>query len=108
MLVTLCKINEVHFRLLGTICLHVKAKNKRFTAAGSHCRQNPKYENFTLSLGRLCRKIAPKALPHVQHDYFSSFNQSCYCFVAVPLPSLFHKLTNKDQRGTQFVHAQSS
>ena len=22
------------------------------------------------------KKIAPKSVPHVQHDYFSSFNQS--------------------------------
>ena len=32
------KIGEVHFRLLGTNGYHVKAKNERFTAAGSSCR----------------------------------------------------------------------
>ena len=53
---------------------HVKAKNERFTAASSRCRQNLKYENFTSSFGRLRQNIALKSVPHVQHDYFSSFN----------------------------------
>ena len=47
MLVTLYKIGEVHFCLLGTNGFHAKAKNERFTAASSHCRQNLKNENFT-------------------------------------------------------------
>ena len=40
MLITLYKIGEVHFRLLGTNGFHAKAKNERFTAAGSRCCQN--------------------------------------------------------------------
>ena len=39
-LVTLYKIGEVHFRFLGTNGFHAKAENKRFTTAGSCCRQN--------------------------------------------------------------------
>ena len=73
MLVTLYKTGGVPFRLLGTIGFHVKAKNDRFTAASSRCRQNLKFENFTSSFGRLRQNIAPKSVPH---DYFSSFNQS--------------------------------
>ena len=72
----LYKIGEVHFRKFDTNGFHVKAKNERFTAAGSRCRQNLKFENLMSSFGRLRRKIAPKSLPHVQHDYISSFNQS--------------------------------
>ena len=86
MMVTFYKIGGVHFRLLGTNGFHVKAKNERFTAARSRCRQNLKYENFTSSFGRLRQNIAPKSVPHVQHDYFSSFNQSnqiCGVFVDV-------------------------
>ena len=75
-LVRLYKIGGVHFCLLGTNGFHVKAKNERFTAASSRCRQNLKYENFTSSLGRLRENIAPNIVPHVEHDYFSSFNQS--------------------------------
>ena len=68
--------NNNNNKLLGTNCFHVKAKNERFTAVSSRCRQNLKYENFTSSFGRLRQNIAPKSVPHVQHDYFSSFNQS--------------------------------
>ena len=65
MLITLCKIGGVHFRLFGTNGFHVKAK--RFTVASFLCRQNLKYENFTSSFGKLRENIAPKS---VQHDYF--------------------------------------
>ena len=75
MLITLYKIGEVHFRLLGTKGFHVKAKSERFTAASSRCRQNLKCENFTSSFGRLRQNISPNSVPHVQRDYFSSFNQ---------------------------------
>ena len=76
MLVTLCKVSEVHFRLFGTNDFHVKAKYETSTAAGSRSHENLKYESLTSSFGRLCQKIAPKSVPHVQHDCFSSFNQS--------------------------------
>ena len=46
MLITLYKIGELHFRLLGTNGFHVKAKSERFTSASLRCRQNLKYENF--------------------------------------------------------------
>ena len=36
----------------------------------------PQNEKFPSSFGRLRQNIAPKSVPHVQHDYFSSFNQS--------------------------------
>ena len=75
MLVTWYKIGEGYVRLLGTDGSHVKAENERFNAEGCCCRQGLKYENFTSSFGRL-RHISPKSVPHVQHDYFSSFNQS--------------------------------
>ena len=85
MLITLYKIGEVHFGLLGTSGFRVKAKSERFTPAGSCCRQNLKYENFTSSFGRLRQNIAPNSVPHVQHDCFSSFNQSNHWFVALSL-----------------------
>ena len=84
MLITLYTIGGVHFRLLGTNGFHVNAKNERFTAASFRCRQNLKYENF-MSFGRLRQNIAPKSMLHVQHDYFSSFNQSNYWFMAFSL-----------------------
>ena len=45
-------------------------------------------------LGRLRQKSVLKCVPHVQHDYFPSFNQSYHCFLAfmsLPLPSSFLK-----------------
>ena len=88
MLIMLYKIGGVHFRLFGTNGFHVKAKNERFTAASFRCRHILKYENFTLLFGRLRQNIAPKSVPHVQHDYFSSFKQSNHCFVAFSLTLL--------------------
>ena len=76
MLITLYKIGELRFRLLGTNGFHVKIKSERSTAASLRCRQNLKYENFTSSFGRLRQNIATKSVPYVQHDYFSSFNHS--------------------------------
>ena len=85
MLFKLYVIGEVYFRLFGRDGFHVKAEIQKFTAAGLRCRQNPKYENFTSSFCSLRQKIAPKGVPHVQHDYFSSFNQSNHWFVALSL-----------------------
>ena len=70
MLVTLYEIGEAYFRLLGTKSFRVQGENERFTAAGSRCRWNLKYENFTSSFGRLREKITQKSVLHVQHDFF--------------------------------------
>ena len=59
MLVTLYKIDELHLGLLDTNGFNAKAKNERFTAAGLHCRQNLKNENFTSLFGRLRQQISP-------------------------------------------------
>ena len=66
-LVTLYKLGEVYFRFLGTNGFHVKAKNERFFATGSRCRQNLKYENFTSSFGRLRQKNAG-IFPHLTNE----------------------------------------
>ena len=51
-----------------------------------------KFSNFTLSFGRLRQRLVVKCVPHVQHDYFSSFNQWDHCFLVSPLPSSLQKL----------------
>ena len=59
MLVMLYKTGEVHFRLPCTNGFHAKAKNERFIAAGSRCRQYLKNENFTSSFAdyvKICTK----------------------------------------------------
>ena len=60
MLITLYKMGEVHFRLLGTHGFHVKTESERFSVTSSRCRQNLKYENFTSSFGRLRQNIVAK------------------------------------------------
>ena len=53
-----------------------------------------KNENFTSSFSRLRQNIAPKSVPHVQYDYFCSFNQSNHRIVVLSfaLPSSFLEL----------------
>ena len=63
-----------------------KAKNERFPAVNLRCRQNLKYENVTWTFGRLGQFLTPKSVPQVQHDYFSSLNQSSHWFLVL-LPS---------------------
>ena len=94
MSVTVFEIGKVSFCLFGTNDLHVKADNERSFVAASLCCQNLKYENFTSSFGRLRQRIVFKCVPHVQHENFSSFNQSDHCFLALSLmlPSSFLKL----------------
>ena len=79
MLITSYKIGEVHFCLLSTNGFHAKAKNERFTAAGSRCRQNLKYENFVVSpttLKKMRQKVCRTLI-------FSLFNQLNRWFVAL-------------------------
>lgn len=76
MLVPLGEMGEaVSIHLSSKNGLHVKVKNERFTAAGSACRQNLKFENGTSSFGRLRHRNGLICVQQVQHDYFSSFNQ---------------------------------
>ena len=70
MLITLYKIGELLFRLLGTIGFHVKAKNERFTAVSSRCGQNLKYENFTSSFCRLRQNYVKKRAARAARLFF--------------------------------------
>ena len=60
-MITLYKIDGMHFRLLGTNGFHVKAKTERFTFASWCCRQNLKYENLTSSFARPIKTLHQKA-----------------------------------------------
>ena len=56
----------------------------------------PQNWKFHVVVWQTTSKIAPKSVLHLQHDYFSSFNQSHHWFVALllPLPSSFLALSN--------------
>ena len=87
MFITSYKIGEVHFRWLGTNGCH--EMKDLFTAAGSPCRHNFNYVNFT-SFGGLRRKTAGKSVPHVQHDYFFLIQpiKSLICGVVVAVAAV--------------------
>ena len=84
-------VDRARCKWTGRRAVEVNTENKRFTVVCSRCR---KFRNFTLSFGRLRQRIVLKCVPHVQHDYFSSFNQLDHCFLAssLPLPSTLLKL----------------
>ena len=69
----------------------MNTENERFTVGCSRCRQNLKFGNFT-SFDAQRQIIVLKCLLHVQHDYFSSFNQSDHCFKPWLSPSSLSKL----------------
>ena len=89
MLVTLYKLGEVHFRLLGTNGVHVKTKNEGFTAVGSRCRQNLKCEKFHVVVWQTASKnCTEKRAARAARLPWFSFNQPiksliCGVFVAV-------------------------
>ena len=62
-LVTFYEMVEVSFHFIGT------------TAAGSRCLQNV-IRKFHLRVWQTTSKNCTKKRAHLQHDYFSSFNQS--------------------------------
>ena len=73
--------------------IEVNIENGRFTIACSHCCTKLKFGNFTLVD---CERIVLNCMPHVQHNYSSSFNQSDHCFLVLwlPLPSSLLQLPN--------------
>ena len=86
MLVTSYEIVEVYFGLLGTKSFWTQ--NERFPAAGSRCRQNLTFENFTpASLGRLRQNIcAKKRAARVARVIFPhSTNEIIACVVVVAI-----------------------
>ena len=92
-MVTLYKISDVHFSLLGTNGFHVKAENERFTAADLRCRQNLKTENFTSSFGRPREKnCTEKHAVRAARSFFLSQPIKSLILLALPLPSSFLKL----------------
>ena len=74
---------------------HVKVKNERFYCCGLALSSEHQIWKFHIVIWQTASKIAPKSVPHVQHDYSSSFNQSCNYFLALllPQPCLLLKLS---------------
>jgi len=85
-----------HAARTGRSADEVNITNERCAVVFS--RLNLKFGIFTSSFGRLRQRIVLKCVPHVQHDYFSSFNQSDHCFLtsSLPLLSSLLKFPNKE------------
>ena len=75
-----------------------KGREWKIYRCGLAVWSEPQIWKFHVVLWQTLSKIAPKSVPHVQHDYFSSFNQSNHWFVALPLPSSFLKLLIYNRR----------
>ena len=68
-------ISSLSCRTMWASDFRAKIKNERFTFERSLCRQNLKFGDFTSLLCRAPHEYLLKCVPHVQHDYFPSFNQ---------------------------------
>ena len=67
--------------------VEVNLENERFTVVCSCRRYNIKFRNFIRqTIGLKC----------VQLDYFSSFNQSFYCFLALSLLTLQNDVKSRN------------
>ena len=103
MLITLYKIGEPRFRLLGTNGFHVKAENESFTAASWRCRENLKYEIFTSSFGRLLRLkhcTKKRAARAARLFFFIEPIKSLICGVVVDVAVVYLKLPSVKSRKT--------
>ena len=58
------------------------------------CVLNLKFGNFSLRFGRQRRRIVLECVLHLQHDCFSSYNQSDHCVLSSSLLSSLLKLPN--------------
>ena len=65
--------------------VEVNTENERFNFVFFSCRKNRKNGNFTLLLRRR-HGILLNCVPHVQHAYLSSLNQSNSWFMGLSLP----------------------
>lgn len=72
------------FKCLAGMLLKLILRMRHLLSCAHVCRQNRKFGNFTLPLGRLRQWNVLKWEPHVQHHYFSSY----YCFVSLLLLKL--------------------
>ena len=83
-LFTLYNTGELSCNWMGANGFKAKTENDCFIVICSRCRQNLKFGDFTLLFCGVRQRNARKFVLHVQHVYFSFFNQSYSCFVALP------------------------
>ena len=76
--------------------VEINEENERLTVGFPVVVKTLNLEISRYRFRRLRQTVLLKYLPHVQHDYFSSFNQSDHRFLALslPLPSCLLKVPN--------------
>ena len=96
MFVTLYETGEVPFFFVWHEWFSRKGREWKIYRCGLALSSEPQVWKFHALFWQTTSNIAPKSVPHVQHDYFSSFKQSNHWFVALSwsLPSSFVKLPN--------------
>ena len=67
---------DVCYIWIGVRGVKLNTDNERFTVVCSNCHQNRNSGNFTLLFCSRGHGLLLKCVPHVQHAYFSSFDQS--------------------------------
>jgi len=75
-------VEAVRYKCTAGSKVEVNTDNWRFSVAFSSYRLNRKRGNFTLLFCGGLHGIVLRCMPHVQHAYFSSYNQSHSYFVA--------------------------
>ena len=87
-----------------------KGKEWKVYCCGLALSSEPQRWKFHVVIWQTTSNIAPKSVAHVQHDYFSSFNQSNRSFVPLSLPLLssflklpiIGSLSNHDDDGNKY------
>ena len=69
-------------------CFSCKGKEWKIHRCRLALSSEPQIWKFHVVIWQTRQKIAPRGVPHVQHDYFPPFNQWNHCFVALTLPLL--------------------
>ena len=69
-------VNDEPCNWISLSAVRVNAQNYRWTVVCSSIHQYGKFGNFTLLFSRGGHGLVHKSVPHVQHDYFSTLDQS--------------------------------
>ena len=69
-------VNEEACNFISLSAVKVNTQNLRLTVVCSSIHENGKCGNLTLLFCRVRHGLIHKSVPHVQHDYFPSLDQS--------------------------------
>ena len=96
-LVAFYTVENLCLRWTGENAVESNEASERFTVGVHVVVRTLNLEISRYSFRTLRQMIPLKYVPHVQHDYFSSFTQSDHLFIALslPMPSCLLKVPNQ-------------